>query len=595
LLAETTSETGAVFAVEAYAVSPTGYGVYAFNEADSGNAIAIAGETSSPTGYGGYFDGRGYFSGNVGIGTTDTTSKLTVNGMIESTTSGFKFPDGTVQTTSATGGGSALWETNGSEIYYDAGNVGVGVTDPQSTLHVAGGNWDVANTEGDFKIGSGTYRLKMGVATDGVGAGHCRIFAGGPSSRLTLGVSGQDRVTVTSTNVDVTGALEVDAFKLTSSPVSGYVLTSDSSGNATWQPGGGGGSFSLPLDQSVTYNGNAFKITNSGTTIATSAITGIIDNAASSDASAAYFSAQGSGIAVKADSDSSTTIYAHNSGSGKAIHASTNGSGGGYFSTSMAGGYGVKGTCTSSTANSESRGGWFTASGTLGIGVDVEGQRYGVRSVTPAFSGTAVRAEATGASSTAVSATSPNDGLFAQGGRYAARFLGNVSVLPYGGGEQLFAVNEDGTTQVNILQIMGGADLSERFDVNVDKTTPEPGMVVSIDPENPGKLVLSDAAYDRKVAGVISGAGGIKTGMMMGQHDTVADGAHPVALTGRVYVWADASDGPIEPGDLLTTSHVPGHAMKVIDHTRASGATLGKAMTSLESGRGLVLVLVALQ
>ncbi len=41
--------------------------------------------------------------GKVGIGTTTPTSPLTVAGLIESTSGGFKFPDGTVQTTSATG------------------------------------------------------------------------------------------------------------------------------------------------------------------------------------------------------------------------------------------------------------------------------------------------------------------------------------------------------------------------------------------------------------------------------------------------------------------------------------------------------------
>jgi hypothetical protein len=97
------------------------------------------------------------------------------------------------------------------------------------------------------------------------------------------------------------------------------------------------------------------------------------------------------------------------------------------------------------------------------------------------------------------------------------------------------------------------------------------------------------------VAGVISGAGGVKTGMLMSQQGTVADGELPVALIGRVYVWADASTGSIEPGDLLTTSGRPGHAMKVSDHGRATGAVLGKAMTGLEEGRGLVLTLVALQ
>ena len=96
-------------------------------------------------------------------------------------------------------------------------------------------------------------------------------------------------------------------------------------------------------------------------------------------------------------------------------------------------------------------------------------------------------------------------------------------------------------------------------------------------------------------AGVISGAGGVQPGMMIGQEGTLADGEHPVALTGRVYVWVDATRGAIKPGDLLTTSPTPGHAMKVANPARAQGAIIGKAMTGLKAGKGLVLVLVTLQ
>lgn len=111
----------------------------------------------------------------------------------------------------------------------------------------------------------------------------------------------------------------------------------------------------------------------------------------------------------------------------------------------------------------------------------------------------------------------------------------------------------------------------------------------------PGALRMSREAYDRRVAGIVSGADGVKTGMLMGQAGTRADGELPVALTGRVYCKVDARYGAIEPGDLLTTSPNPGHAMKVRDQGQAQGAILGKAMTSLESGQGLVLVLVSLQ
>ncbi len=142
--------------------------------------------------------------------------------------------------------------------------------------------------------------------------------------------------------------------------------------------------------------------------------------------------------------------------------------------------------------------------------------------------------------------------------------------------------------------ITRGADLSEPFDITSTKQL-EPGMVVSIDPKEPGKLQVSTEAYDRKVVGIISGAGGVKTGIILKQEDVGLDGEYPVALTGRVYAWADASHGAIEPGDLLTTSETPGYTMKVDDHSQALGATIGKAMSSLDEGQGLVLVLVALQ
>ena len=133
------------------------------------------------------------------------------------------------------------------------------------------------------------------------------------------------------------------------------------------------------------------------------------------------------------------------------------------------------------------------------------------------------------------------------------------------------------------------------FDVGGEAKV-EPGMLVVIDSDNPGRLLLSSEANDRKVAGIISGAGGVATGMTMGQDGTIANGKYPVALTGRVYCFVDASNAAIEPGDLLTTSATVGHAMKVEDHALASGATVGKAMTKLALGeKGLVLVLVNLQ
>jgi hypothetical protein len=152
---------------------------------------------------------------------------------------------------------------------------------------------------------------------------------------------------------------------------------------------------------------------------------------------------------------------------------------------------------------------------------------------------------------------------------------------------------ENGTTRVKALEIIGGSDLAEPFQVSDRQPAPK-GAVMVIDPRNPGRLRLSDRAYDHCVAGVLSGAAGLNPGLTISQQGLTDEGA-PVALCGRVYTLADAANGGIQPGDLLTTSDTPGHAMKVTEPARAQGAVLGKAMTGLASGKGLVLVLVSLQ
>lgn len=146
----------------------------------------------------------------------------------------------------------------------------------------------------------------------------------------------------------------------------------------------------------------------------------------------------------------------------------------------------------------------------------------------------------------------------------------------------------------NNITITGGSDLAEPFKITTADQSVAEGEVVVIDEANPGQLKLTDQPYDTHVAGVVSGANGIHAGIQMHQ-EGMLDGGKNVALSGRVYVQADTSNGAINPGDLLTTSGMPGRAMKVSDHLKAQGAILGKAMTSLKSGKGMVLVLVTLQ
>ena len=149
-----------------------------------------------------------------------------------------------------------------------------------------------------------------------------------------------------------------------------------------------------------------------------------------------------------------------------------------------------------------------------------------------------------------------------------------------------------GNFSVKTLTIRGGADLAEPFELSAADIVK--GSVLIIDEENPGKLMLSSHAYDTRVAGIVSGANGVNPGISLHQ-DGVLEGGQNVALSGRLYVLADTTNGAIKPGDLLTTSDTPGHAMKASDHTKAQGAILGKAMSALKDGKGMVLVLVSLQ
>lgn len=157
---------------------------------------------------------------------------------------------------------------------------------------------------------------------------------------------------------------------------------------------------------------------------------------------------------------------------------------------------------------------------------------------------------------------------------------------------QVMTLTAAGDLTVNTLTLLGGADLAEPFQTT-SGALPS-GTVVVIDEVHPGQLKASDQSYDTRVAGVVSGAEGIRPGIRMQQQDALDQG-QSVALTGRVYVRAEALRAAIKPGDLLTTSVLPGRAMKATDHTRAQGAILGKAMTALPSGEGMVLVLVTLQ
>jgi hypothetical protein len=149
----------------------------------------------------------------------------------------------------------------------------------------------------------------------------------------------------------------------------------------------------------------------------------------------------------------------------------------------------------------------------------------------------------------------------------------------------------DGDVQVTGDIRLLGADVAENFRI-AEEIAGEPGTVMVLD--DTGAVTPSRRPYDKCVVGVVSGAGCFRPGLVLDTSETRAPRAR-IALVGKVICKVDASAAPIEIGDLLTTSETLGHAMKARDAGKAFGAVIGKALGSLESGRGIVPILVALQ
>jgi len=278
-----------------------------------------------------------------------------------------------------------------------------------------------------------------------------------------------------------------------------------------------------------------------------------------SQTNTALFAISTSGMAVDARSNSSIGVHAESqantglfatSASGFAVDARSNSS------------IGVQAISQTNTA--------LFATSTSGLGID-------------ARSGQSIAVRATATTDTGVFATSNSGrgvdgrsttgiGIFGEGGQYAGYFHGDLMVT----GDVL----------------LSGADCAEHFDVVPEERIPDAGTVVVIDQE--GQLKESREAYDRRVAGIVSGAGEYRHAIVLDKR--ASDQARvPVALVGKVYCKVDAREEAICVGDLLTSSSTPGHAMKASAPNRAFGAILGKALKPISGRLGLIPVLVTLQ
>jgi len=127
---------------------------------------------------------------------------------------------------------------------------------------------------------------------------------------------------------------------------------------------------------------------------------------------------------------------------------------------------------------------------------------------------------------------------------------------------------------------ISGADLAEVY--YSKEPALAPGTVVSFDPSINTGVKKSSRSYDPSLAGVVS----TKPAQVLGDNSQVSGSPVFLALTGRVPVKVSTENGPIAPGDLLTSSSTPGVGMRA---TRA-GYVIGRALTAF-SGDGIGSVL----
>ena len=151
----------------------------------------------------------------------------------------------------------------------------------------------------------------------------------------------------------------------------------------------------------------------------------------------------------------------------------------------------------------------------------------------------------------------------------------------------------DGTVQTTAFNpTLCGGDYAEAVNASGGKQSYEPGDVLALTSDSGSDVRKSEEPYSTMVAGIYATKPGVigKRQSMKSESDEV-----PMAMVGIVPTKVTTENGLIRRGDLLVSSSTPGYAMKGTDRTRMLGAVIGKAMGSLDSGKGVIEVLVTLQ
>jgi len=166
-----------------------------------------------------------FVMGGISVGSISPGQKLSVAGIVESSTGGFKFPDGSIQLKAAA---ETKWEVNGEDMYsINLGNIGISTSVPAAKLHISSGAGETGNI---MIISTGSTNI---FRITGEGKVYSNYFYG-DGSNLT-NVYGTDLTKVSKNGDIISGFLEINQGSVTvigntSYPYS-FMVTTDTSKN----------------------------------------------------------------------------------------------------------------------------------------------------------------------------------------------------------------------------------------------------------------------------------------------------------------------------------------------------------------------------
>lgn len=491
-------------------------------------------------------------NGNVGIGTMTPAYKLDVAGPIRSSSGGFVFPDGTVQTTAGGGGGGgSQWITSGSNVYYNGGNVGVGTSTPGVALDV--------NPNGALRVG------------------HANLSSGGDNVNL-------------SSHAWFNGA--------------------------AWQfDGAPGGLYRITGQQHVWYAHNGSTFTNL-MYLSPAGSLGV-----GTTAPTARLHVDGGAIRLASTAPGQTPFQLYSYSNSDSLWLSSGNATKSEIHLSVA--HAVD--FDRSLALQYSPGTTGAVGGILRVGQLSKNAATFTHGATAFHTNGIERLRINSAGNVGIGTTTPGHRLDVQGGSINASgglcMNGDCrTTWPSGGGTSQWTTSgsnifyNDGNVGIGTgsptskLHVAGDGRVTGNFTVDgniaakyqdVAEWVPAAtqlavGTVVVLDATISNHVISSNSSYDTRVAGVISG----QPGIVLGEK---SDNKVLVATTGRVRVKVDATNGPIQIGDLLVTGNREGFAMKSLPveiggvHMHRPGTLIGKALEPLASGTGEILVLLSLQ